>query len=51
MEDMDFFFGGGDISSYSQHWLMCVLISSAYRVHFSVLIEIQVSIFYFLMTV
>lgn len=41
----------GDISFYPQHCLMCVLILFAYRVHFSVLIEIQISIFCILMIV
>lgn len=41
----------GDISFYPQHCLMCVLILFAYRVHFSVLTEIQISIFCILMIV
>lgn len=41
----------GDIGSYSQHCLVCALVLSAYRVHFSVLTEIQISIFHFLVTV
>lgn len=41
----------GASGSCSRHWLTCALISSAYGVHFSVLTEIQMSIFHFLVTV
>lgn len=41
----------GDIGSHSQLCLMCAVLLSTYKVHLSVLIEIQISIFYFLVTV